>query len=119
MAKGLDPNKVRQAVHDLILPGANKLASDGLRQMKQMCPVDTGRLQATGRSEVFDRGDEIRIRWTFGGGGIDYALYQEVGTSDQPAQPYVRPVVLPLNDMSKLAAKLRQGRGGAARGFGE
>lgn len=52
----------------------------------QLAPVDTGDLQGSGVMEPGDSQYERRIAFT-----MDYAIHQEFGTVDMPAQPFVRP----------------------------
>lgn len=50
-------------------------------------PVLTGDLKRSGRTEyIGDTGYVI-----YGGGDVEYAAYQEFGTSIMDAQPYLRP----------------------------
>jgi HK97 gp10 family phage protein len=50
-------------------------------------PVLTGDLQASGHTE-YDGGTGYVV---YGNEDVDYAAYQEVGTSKMDAQPYLRP----------------------------
>lgn len=54
----------------------------GLAQVK--APVDTGALKNSIDADVQGLSFEV-------GSGIEYAVYQELGTSEQPAQPYLAP----------------------------
>lgn len=56
---------------------------------KQLCPVDTGRLRASITHEVETRGTEEVVGRI--GTNVEYAVYQELGTSRHPAHPYLRP----------------------------
>ena len=59
-------------------------------------PVLTGALRASGRKEVHGGtglvvyGDE---------GEVDYAVYQEMGTSKMAAQPYLRPAAFKVREL--------------------
>lgn len=55
---------------------------------KQECPVDTGRLRNSITHEV-DMSEKAAII----GSNVEYAAYVELGTSQQKAQPYLRPAV--------------------------
>lgn len=53
---------------------------------QQLCPVRTGRLRDS--IEIERDGDGRRI-----GSKLNYAIYVEVGTRHEPAQPYLRPAL--------------------------
>lgn len=93
--------KLNRAVRDRILesregPVARELLRRGLqveRTAKRLAPVDTGRLRSSINTAlaVDSRGLFARI-----GTNVDYALYVELGTLKQPAQPYLRPALAAL-----------------------
>lgn len=58
------------------------------REAKALAPVDTGRLRAsiTHGVTVTPVGAEATV-----GTGVEYAVFQEFGTSRQPAQPFLFP----------------------------
>ena len=58
-----------------------------LMEMKQLVPVDTGRLKGS-INIIATRG-----RYVVGPVGVPYAAYVEFGTQRMRAQPYVRPAV--------------------------
>ena len=60
------------------------LQVQGYAQM--LAPVDTGRLRNSIAHEVID--DTAYI-----GSNVEYAVYQEMGTSKMAAHPYLRPAV--------------------------
>jgi len=77
-----------------------------LRRAKQRAPVDTGRLRASltladsdglvqplgGRAEEGDSVDSPRGEFVVRiGTNVEYARFQEFGTENQPAQPFLRP----------------------------
>lgn len=70
---------------------AYRLAEDMADDMRRYVPVDTGELRATIRVERTPTGARIHIGNA--AGGVDYALYQEFGTSVMAAQPFIRPAV--------------------------
>jgi HK97 gp10 family phage protein len=83
---------------DLVLSNAAQFI---LVQMKQMVPVDTGRL----RSSIVVQGSPGR--YVVGPVGVAYAAYVEFGTSRMHAQPYVRPAVQKyLDELGEQAAKV-------------
>lgn len=66
--------------------GMEKLAEDIKDQAKQLSPKDTGTLANSIKKEK--KGD----KWTVIA-DTDYAFYVEMGTRDQPAQPFLRPAL--------------------------
>jgi len=81
---------------DLILANAAQFI---LVQMKQMTPVDTGRLRASETVQATPG------RYVVGPVGVPYAVYVEFGTSRMRAQPYVRPAVQKyLDELGEKAA---------------
>jgi len=68
-----------------------KLKEIGLdieREAKKLAPVDTSNLRNSIRTEPVDA-DSLLV----GSFGVDYAPYQEFGTEDMAAQPFLRPAV--------------------------
>ncbi len=57
---------------------------------KRLCPVDTGRLRSSISHELAVDG---RGLVAFIGTNVEYAIYVELGTRFQPAQPYLRPAL--------------------------
>lgn len=55
---------------------------------KRLAPVDTGRLRNSITHTVVDSEQAAYI-----GTNVEYAAYVELGTSRQPAQPYLKPAV--------------------------
>ena len=53
---------------------------------KNLAPVDTGRLRSSLRHEEDERSTTI-------GTDVEYAPYQELGTRNMRAQPFLRPAV--------------------------
>lgn len=62
-----------------------------VRKAKNNAPVDTGRLRASISLEEESMGNGL-IR-VLVGTNVDYARFVEFGTSNQPAQPYLRPAL--------------------------
>ena len=56
---------------------------------KRLAPVDTGALRASIRT-IRDE-QQLQAYVIAGGGTVNYARYQELGTSKMPAQPYLHP----------------------------
>lgn len=67
-----------------------RLALGVERRAKRSCPVDTGRLRSSiaWRLEADTRGISAVI-----GTNVEYAPYVELGTSQQPARPFLRPAL--------------------------
>jgi len=81
-------SKVQEAASEVLLVSAY----DVLDVSQQFVPVDTGALKASGAVEI-ERGPTTRTA-TIGYGDddkIDYAKYQEYGTSQMAAQPFLTP----------------------------
>ena len=65
-----------------------RLAQKAARNMRQLAPVDTGRLR---NSIGVTSGRDSRGLYVDVGPTVDYAVHVEYGTSRQEAQPFVRP----------------------------
>jgi len=70
---------------------------------KREVRVDTGRLRASITHEIEKDGNEVR---GFVGSNVEYAIYQEYGTSYQSGHAYLRPA------LEKNKAKIKQILGG-------
>lgn len=69
----------------------DRLVADILADMRRYVPVLTGALRSTIRE---DRGTPVTRIWAGDeSAGVDYAAYQEFGTSKMAAQPFMRPAV--------------------------
>lgn len=60
------------------------------RRARQLAPVDTGRLRSSIGEELARSGSLLIERV---GTDVDYAAFQELGTSRTPAHPYLRPAL--------------------------
>lgn len=56
------------------------------REAKNLCPVDTGRLRASIHPEFSADGLDAQVVTN-----VEYSQYVELGTSRQPAQPFLFP----------------------------
>lgn len=63
-----------------------KIAIDIGRDAKILAPVDTGNLENSISTTISDAGMTAEI-----GPTVDYAIYQELGTSTQPPQAFLGP----------------------------
>lgn len=63
-----------------------KVAADIERDAKILAPVDTGDLENSVSTTISDAGMTAEI-----GPTVDYAIYQELGTSTQPPQAFLGP----------------------------
>ena len=64
----------------------NKKAIRIVREAQKNSPVDTGRLRSSITFEEMDNGIGVRV-----GTNVQYAQFQEFGTENMPAQPFLRP----------------------------
>jgi HK97 gp10 family phage protein len=71
-----------------IAKALNKKGLRIVREAKQRCPVDTGRLRASITAELIRQGDKPRV---LVGSNVSYAPHVEFGTENQAAQPFLRP----------------------------
>lgn len=58
------------------------------RMAKQLAPVDTGRLRS---SITWKLGHDGLGLYAQIGSNVEYAIFQELGTSHMPAHPFLRP----------------------------
>ena len=82
------------------MAAAGEAVADAARGM---CPVDTGRLQASIASSASDSGAVISAN-------TEYAAYVEFGTSKMAAQPYLVPAL--LNSAGEIAQIIASQIGG-------
>jgi len=61
------------------------------REAKRLCPVDTGNLKNSIRSEVIEQHHHYAIAET--GTNVEYAPHVEFGTEEMAAQPFLRPAL--------------------------
>lgn len=73
---------------------------------RQLCPVDTGALKASGRIEPETPAPKIRV--IFGGGDVDYAAFVEYGTAASPAQPFLTPAAQAISVTVEVAREIRE-----------
>lgn len=84
--------RIRENIEEIIAAGAEGVAQSA----RDMCPVDTGKLQSSINVSVNGSSADISA-------DTDYAAYVEFGTSKAAPQPYLVPALL-LNSESVLSA---------------
>ena len=80
-------NEIADRIARVTAEAVDDFADDVVIHMKNLAPVDTGRLKES--IEKKTEGDKV----TVGPRGVEYAIYVEKGTSRSPAQPYVAPTI--------------------------
>lgn len=85
---------------DLIL---RQTGEDVLNIADQLVPVDKGDLKRSGRVESVS---QTHINIGYGSEMVDYAKYQEYGTSEMPAQPFLTPAFAQAESIIKSYASL-------------
>lgn len=85
-----NPNFIHEVLEE---PMADQMFEDlgeqGLEIAQRLVPVDTGELHDSLHTEELDDGEPgVRIV-----AGTDHWMFPEFGTSETPAQPYLRPVL--------------------------
>lgn len=66
----------------------NKKAIKAVREAKKNAPVDTGRLRSSITFTELDNFIGVKV-----GSNVNYAPFQEFGTENLPAQPFLRPAL--------------------------
>jgi len=108
-------NKVLKALDTANEKLVKRVAVVISRKAKQKCPVKTGTLKrsirpvvnlAKGKAEVVAGGDAGVMPGV--GSPVEYAVYVELGTSKQAAQPYLRPAIEEFSqeDMNEVLESL-------------
>ena len=90
--------EVKSALEHQIALALAKVGFDAENHVKALAPVDTGRLRASITHLVDDRSVTI-------GTNVEYAKYQEMGTSRMKAQPFLEPGI--SNNMSEFREIIR------------
>ncbi|MEI6796615.1 MAG: HK97-gp10 family putative phage morphogenesis protein [Methanomassiliicoccales archaeon] len=78
--------EVRTKAKEEIMTSALEIES----RAKELCPVDTGRLRSSIRTDSSTEGEELGATVFT---DVDYAPYIELGTSRMAAQPFLVPAV--------------------------
>lgn len=81
------------ASQEAVPPLTEAIFSDSQRYV----PVLTGALQASGHTE-YEEGRTVG-RVVYGDEDVDYATYQELGTSRMDPQPYLRPAAFTVREL--------------------
>jgi HK97 gp10 family phage protein len=82
----LNPNGVNQ-INNLALQLFERLANEVKEEAKLIVPVKTGKLR---ESIEINKEDQENIKI---GSKVDYAIFVELGTIKQSAQPFLRPAI--------------------------
>ena len=97
-------DKYQENVLERLQKDIEKAALTLERNAKQKCPVDTGKLRASITTEVGNLEAEV-------GTNVEYAPYVEFGTSEQSAQPFMRPALdKAITQLNKDMAKTLGGK---------
>jgi HK97 gp10 family phage protein len=89
--KGLDSldKRVSQLSGVELYPIIKEMAQRVQRTAKNIAPVDTGRLRGSIRQRTFD----VANPYARVGTVVEYAIFQEFGTSKAKPQPFLRPAL--------------------------
>jgi HK97 gp10 family phage protein len=74
------------------IEATNEIANAILANADPRVPVDTGALRASGEVTEATTGNRVATV-SYGGDDVNYAVYQEFGTSKMNAQPYLKPAI--------------------------
>ena len=91
-------DEVKDALEHQIALALEKVGLAAEDHVKALAPVDTGRLRASITHLVDDRSVTI-------GTNVEYAKYQEAGTSRMKAQPFLEPGI--SNNMEQFKEIIR------------
>jgi len=80
-------DQVRDELEKKIAKVLEEIGLTAETEAKQLAPVDTGRLRASLDHKV--EGHTVYI-----GTNVEYGKYQEFGTSNMKAQPFLKPAVI-------------------------
>lgn len=81
-------NSLGEDVNDAVYNGIDKTVKAITRDAKILAPVDTGTLRNSISDEI-EKGENVITGVS--GTNIEYAVYQELGTSKMVAHPYLTP----------------------------
>ena len=80
--------EVSENIKAALLRGLEKCGLTAERFAKKLAPYDTGNLRNSITHEVYDGEPAVYI-----GTNVEYAPYQELGTINMDAQPFLKPAV--------------------------
>jgi HK97 gp10 family phage protein len=101
-----DATKLVQNVQAGAVDIVTASANDVLDISQQFVPVDSGDLKASGRVEV-EGSEQVTAYIGYGNELIDYAKYQEYGTSNMAAQPFLTPAMAQAESIVEARARER------------
>lgn len=99
----IDATAILKDVQDKAELILKQTANDVLNIADQLVPVDSGDLKRSGRVESVS---QTHIQIGYGNERVDYAKYQEYGTSHMPAQPFLTPAFAQAESIIKSYASL-------------
>lgn len=102
--------QVKKHVEESAIFGINATMAACLIVAKDRVAVLTSTLQGSLRVVDFARFVSGIARGRWGSADVNYALWQEIGTSTQPGTPYLRPAA--DQEYSKLWQRIKSGFGG-------
>ena len=95
----------RKGLEAAIDGAAEETANDVMDLASQLAPKDSGDLSQSGRVRQMKKGGYVV---SFGNGLPDKrAIFQEYGTHDQPAQPYLRPAAQAIDPTARFRRRLK------------
>jgi len=81
----IDKNKLREVIDNSPAKYFSTVVTNITEDAKQLCPVDTGALRDSIKKDI-----NIEEKKAIISANTDYAVFVELGTSKQVAQPYLR-----------------------------
>jgi HK97 gp10 family phage protein len=99
----IDATAILKDVQDKAALILKQTGNDVLNIADQLVPVDKGDLKASGRVENVT---PTNIQIGYGNAEVDYAKYQEFGTSEMPAQPFLTPAMAQAESIIKSYASM-------------
>lgn len=98
-------NKIKQIVFEACRLGIDETTAAAVTPAKERVRVRTRLLQGSIQSRPAKR-DGNRIVGSFGSYDVNYALWQEIGTSKMSGQPYLRPAA--DQEFPKLSERIKR-----------
>lgn len=96
-----DATRILRDMQDQATRIITQSADDVLNIADQFVPVDKGDLKRSGRVEAVS---PTKMRIGYGNEVVDYAKYQEYGTSEMAAQPFLTPAMAQAENIIRTRA---------------